>query len=131
MKPLVLRMFSVVGLVVLVRLGVSIFSPRFSGNDLIMDRLITGFWHFLAANFPAISWNAGTWVPGLAAFLVATLFLHRWLSKWASLTGRPWALKTSFCLVLLVPVLFVISFIVPGMLLQWEALRETAWIEVR
>jgi len=28
-------------------------------------------------------------------------------------------------------VLFVISFIVPGVIVQWEMLRETAWIEVR
>jgi hypothetical protein len=25
----------------------------------------------------------------------------------------------------------VISFIVPGVIVQWEMLRETAWIEVR
>jgi hypothetical protein len=30
-----------------------------------------------------------------------------------------------------VPVLFVISFLVPGVLLQWEGLRETVWIDVR
>jgi hypothetical protein len=28
-------------------------------------------------------------------------------------------------------VLFVISFLVPGVLLQWVALRETVWISVR
>lgn len=106
-------------------------SSPFSGNDLILERFITGFWHFLAANIPAISWNAATWEPGLGAFLVAVVLLHRWLSRWASRTGRPWSFATSFCFVLLVPVLFVISFIVPGVLLQWEALRETIWIDVR
>ncbi len=29
------------------------------------------------------------------------------------------------------PVMFVISFIVPGVLLQWETLRQVVWIEVR
>jgi hypothetical protein len=67
----------------------------------------------------------------LGAFLIAVVFLHRWLSRWASRTGRPWSFATSFCLVSLVPVLFVISFIVPGVIVQWEMLRETAWIEVR
>lgn len=105
-------------------------SSPFSGNDLIIERFLTGFWHFLAANLPAISWNAATWGPGLGAFVIAVVFLHRWLSRWASRTGRPWSFATSFCLVSLVPVLFVISFIVPGVLVQWEMLRETAWVEV-
>ena len=109
---------------------VSAASP-FARNDLIIERFLTGFWHFLAANVPAISWNAATWGPGLGAFLIAVVFLHRWLGRWASRTGRPWNFATSFCLVSLVPVLFVISFIVPGVLLQWEALQETAWMEIR
>lgn len=102
----------------------------YSGHDLILNQFLTGFWRFLAVNVPAISWNASTWGPGLAAFVVATLFLHRWLRRWAARTGRPWSFMTSVCLVLLVPVLFVISFIVPGVLLQWEMLRNTAWVEV-
>lgn len=104
---------------------VAIFSPPFSGNDLILGRFLFGFVPFLQNNLPAISWNAATWGPGLGAFLIAVVFLHRWFSRWASRTGRPWSFATSFCLVSLVPVLFVISFIVPGVLLQWEALRET------
>jgi hypothetical protein len=118
-------------LLCLLILFVQLASPPFSGNDLILGRFLTGFWHFLAANLPAISWNAATWGPGLGAFLIAVVFLHRWLSRWASRTGRPWSFATSFCLVSLVPVLFVISFIVPGVIVQWEMLRETAWIEVR
>lgn len=102
-----------------------------TGKDLVFVRFVFGFWHFLAANLPAISWNAATWAPGLGAFLVAVVFLHRWLSRWASRTGRPWSFVTSFCLVSLVPVLFVIAFLVPGVLLQWEMLRESAWIDIR
>ena len=106
-----------------------LFSPPFSGNDLILERFLSGFVHFLAANLPAISWNAATWGPGLGAFMVAVVFLHRWFSRWASRTGRPWSFATSFCLVSLVPVLFVIAFIVPGILVQWEMLQETVWIQ--
>lgn len=102
-----------------------------TGQDLVFERFVFGFWHFLAANIPSISWNAATWGPGLGAFLIATIFLHRWLSRWASWTGRRWSFATSFCLVSLVPVLFVISFIVPGVLLQWEALGESAWVDIR
>jgi hypothetical protein len=110
---------------------VALFSPPFSGNDLIIGRFLFGFIPFLKNNIPAISWNAATWGPGLGAFVIAVIFSHRYLSRWAVRTGRPWGFATSLCLVLLVPVLFVISFIVPGILLQWEVLRETVWIDVR
>ena len=118
-------------LLCLLMLFVQLASPPFSGNDLILGKFLFGFVPFLQNNIPAISWNAATWAPGLGAFLIAVLFLHRWFSRWASRTGRPWSFATSFCLVSLVPVLFVISFIVPGVLVQWEMLRETAWVEVR
>jgi len=110
---------------------VAVLSPSFSGNDLIFQSLLFGFVPFLKNNIQSISWNAATWGPGLGAFLVAVVFVHRWLGRWALRTGRPWSFVTSFCLVSLVPVLFVISFLVPGVLLQWEALRETVWIQVR
>jgi hypothetical protein len=109
---------------------VAVFSPWLSGNDLIMERLMIGFIPFLQNNFSEISWNARTWGPGLGAFLVALVFSHRYLSKWAERSGRQWSFLTSFCLFMIVPVLFVISFIVPGVLLQWEVLRETGWIDI-
>lgn len=108
-----------------------VFSEPESGTVLIVWRFLTGFWHFLATNVPAISWNAATWGPGLGAFLIAVIFAHRWLSRWASRTGRPWSFATSFCVVSLVPVLFVIAFLVPGVLVQWEMLRESVWIDIR
>ena len=108
-----------------------VFSDPQAGTVLIVWRFLTGFWHFLAANVPAISWNVATWAPGLGAFFIAVAILHRWFGRWALRTGRPWSLATSFCLVSLVPILFVISFLVPGVLVQWEMLRETLWIEVR
>jgi hypothetical protein len=105
-------------------------SHPFSGNDLIVERLVTGFWRFLGRNIPLISWNAATWGLGLGAFVLGVVLVHRWLASWAARTGRPWSWVTSFCLVALLPVLFVISFIVPGVLLQWEILREAVWINL-
>jgi hypothetical protein len=102
----------------------------FSGKDLILARFLTGFWHFIVGNFPLISWNADQWVPGLGAFFISWFFIHRWFSRWAKRTERPWSLMTSLCVVLLVPVLFVISFIVPGVLLQWEMLQDVHWVEI-
>jgi hypothetical protein len=137
MKPIrsILRfLLWIIGIYVLLSLlmlFVQLASPPFSGNDLILGRLLFGFAPFLRENVSSISWNAATWGPGLGAFLIAVVFLHRWLSRWASRTGRPWSFMTSFCIVSLVPVLFVIAFLVPGVLLQWEMLRETAWVEIR
>ncbi len=137
MKPIrsILRfLLWIIGIYVLLSLlmlFVQLASPPFSGNDLILGRLLLGFAPFLRENVSAISWNVATWGPGLGAFLIAVVFLHRWLSRWASRTGRPWSFMTSFCIVSLVPVLFVIAFLVPGILLQWEMLRETAWVEIR
>lgn len=110
---------------------ISAFSPSFSGNDLLLRHFLFGFVAFLKNNIPVISWNAATWGPGVGAFLIAVAVAHRSLSRWAERTGRRWSFTTSFCLLMVVPVLFVISFIVPGVLLQWEALRETVWIVVR
>jgi hypothetical protein len=124
----------VVGLLVLGVLSLYLlfyFIPPFSGYDLILERLLFGFVSFCDGNVSAISWNARTWGPGLGAFLIALVFSHRYLSKWAERTGRRWSFLTSFCLLMIVPVLFVISFIVPGVLLQWEVLRETGWIDIR
>lgn len=132
---LVLRFFLwVIGIFILAILSLYLlffFIPPFSGYDLLLGHFLFGFVAFLSNNIPAISWNAATWGPGLGAFLIATLFAHRYLSRWAKRTGRQWSFLTSFCLVMIVPVLFVISFIVPGVLLQWDALRETVWINIR
>ena len=50
-----------------------------------------------------MSFDAGTFGPGLRASVLA----------------------------LILPVLFVISFIVPGVLVLWEMLRQEVWQEVR
>lgn len=105
----------------------------FDPNDpyhLAIARFFVGFWQFLVHNVPLISWNADQWVPGLGAFLIAWCIIHRWLSRWAKRTNRHWSLLSSFSVVALVPVLFVISFIVPGVLLNWDALIEVNWVEV-
>ncbi|MEO6475388.1 MAG: hypothetical protein ABIQ96_09735 [Luteolibacter sp.] len=101
----------------------------FGGYDLLLIHFVAGFWFFLADNLPAISPDAGTWGPGLGAFLLATAVAHRFLSGLAAKTGRNWNFATTFCLALVVPVLFVIAFIIPGVLLQWEMLRQTPWLE--
>lgn len=101
-----------------------------TGGLLLIFRLLAGFYFFLRENLPAITYDAGTFGPGVAAFGIATLMLHRLCAKWAVRTARPWSFGTSLCLALIVPVLFVISFIVPGVLLQWEMLRQVPWLDM-
>lgn len=126
-----------VGVIALVWLGLGllwvllgVLSP-FGGYDLLLIHCGAGFWFFLSENLPAMSSDVGTWGPGLGAFLLATVFSHRFLDRWASRTNRQWSFATTLCLMLVVPVLFVIAFIVPGVLLQWEILRQVHWIEIR
>ena len=91
--------------------------------------LLCGFWFFLDEKLPAISSDAGTWGPGLAAWLIALAVGHRFLRDWARARGIQWMVTTTTCLGLLLPVLFAISFIVPGILLQVDGLREVRWFE--
>lgn len=125
------------GVIVLIYVGIFVMLnflymlAPFGGYDLLFEELLGGFWFFLRENVPAMSFDAGTWGPGLGAFLLATILAHRFLTAWAARTNRHWSLATTFCLVLTVPVMFVISFIVPGVLLQWEMLRQVPWINIR
>jgi hypothetical protein len=91
--------------------------------------LVAGFWFFLREKLPAISSDAGTWGPGLAAWMVALAVAHRFLRNWAASRGYLWRVTTTACLGLLLPVLFAISFIVPGILLQVDGLREVRWFK--
>ncbi len=132
-----MRVVGVVGVIALIYLGLILSSSflymlsPFGGYDLLFVEFIGGFWFFLRDNLSAISFDTGTWGPGVAAFLLAVIFAHRILKAWAAGAGRHWTFSTTFCLALILPVLFVISFIVPGVLLQWEMLRQVVWIEVR
>jgi len=91
--------------------------------------LVGGFWFFLGEKLPAISSDAGTWGPGLAAWLLALAVGHRFLRDWAGARGFQWRVTTTTCLGMLLPVLFTISFIVPGILLQVDGLRKVRWFE--
>lgn len=126
-----------VGVIALLLLGMIVLdivlyqSSPFGGYELLFEEVVGGFWFFLRENLPAMSCDAGTWGPGLGAFLLATIVAHRFLKAWAARTNRHWSFATTFCLALIVPVLFVIAFIIPGVLLQWEILRQHHWIEIR
>jgi hypothetical protein len=93
----------------------------------IFWRLLTGFASFLRVNLPRISADAGTWGPGLAAFGLALVVGHFFLRGWAKRRNRAWSAGSTLCAGLVLPLLFAISFLVPGVLLQVELLGKTRW----
>lgn len=92
-------------------------------------RLLTGFASFLRLNLPRISSDAGTWAPGLAAFVLALGVGHFFLRGWAKNRNRPWSAGSTLCAGLVLPLLFAISFLVPGVLLQVQLLGEMRWFD--
>ena len=95
----------------------------------VIWRLLTGFASFLRLNLPRISSDAGTWGPGLTAFGLALVVGHFFLSGWAKKRHRPWSAGSTLCAGLVLPLLFAISFLVPGVLLQVELLGAVKWFE--
>lgn len=93
----------------------------------LVAHFLAGFVFFLKDHLPRISSDHATWLPGIAAFLIATGFAHLLLKRLVRSRGRVWKIKTTVCLTLFLPVLFVVSFIVPGALLQVDTLRGIKW----
>lgn len=98
--------------------------PGFVAALEVPVRLLAGFAFFLAENLPRLSTDAGTWGPGLAAFCIAVLVAHRLLRR-----RRRWPLSATVCAALFLPLIFAVSFLVPGVLLQIRALMEGPWFE--
>ena len=91
--------------------------------DLI-EHLLGGFYFFLQRNLRDVSWDFSTCAGGLVALVLATLVIHRFATQCAAKSQRFWNLRSTLCLVMLIPILFCIAFIIPGLLLQWELLRS-------
>lgn len=92
-------------------------------------RLLTGFTSFLRVNLPRVSTDAGTWGPGLAALGLALVVGHYFLRGWAKKRNRPWSAGSTLCAGSVLPLLFAISFLVPGVLLQVELLGDMRWFD--
>lgn len=90
----------------------------------LLFRFATGFYHFFAANLPVISINTDTLIPGIAAFVIATLAAHRMLAGFHQRRGKSWPFSNTCCLAALLPVLFIIAFLVPGVILQLQLLAS-------
>lgn len=96
----------------------------------LLPRFATGFYHFLAANLPRISANADTLVPGIAAYVIATLAAHRMIAGFYQRRGKTWPFSNTCCFAALLPVLFIIAFLVPGVILHLKLLAAESWFGV-
>lgn len=95
-----------------------------SGAYLQIYHLVFGFWFFIRDNLKAASPNADTWVPGLLAFIAALWIAHRYVVKWARMRGVHWSAASTLALGMLLPVLFALAFLVPGILFHARSLGE-------
>jgi hypothetical protein len=125
-KGLCFILLAFFGLVVLSIIGLgAVVEASFE----ILWHLATGFVRFLQTNLGKISSDAGTWGPGLAAFLLALVVIHWFGATWARRRNRTWRISNAVAFGMLLPLLFVISFLVPGAMLQIGNLRQGNWFQ--
>ena len=96
--------------------------PEFQVVIEFFYHLAFGWIPFLSGNLPKMSWNADVWAPGLGAFLVSAAFLHFIGRKRARTKTRKWKLSQTLALAAVLPLLFGVSFLIPGALLQVKRL---------
>lgn len=88
----------------------------------VLFHLLFGFVFFLERNFERMNFNRDTLVPGFIAYGLLVLLLHWKLRRICQARGRVWSFGSSLLVALLLPAVFAISFLVPGVLLQLEGL---------
>jgi hypothetical protein len=121
--------FVVLAFVGLVVLSIILPAGRIEASFEILWHLATGFIRFLQTNLGRISSDAGTWGPGVACFLLAIVVIHWFGATWARRRERVWRISNSLALGTLFPLLFAISFLVPGAILQIGSLKKTNWFQ--
>jgi hypothetical protein len=95
------------------------------GNERMLDalfHLLFGFAFFLEKNLARMNINADTLVPGCVAYGLVVLLLHWKLRLLCQKRGLTWSFYSSILVGLLLPALFGISFLVPGVMLQLQGL---------
>ena len=88
----------------------------------LLNHLLLGFVWFLERNLGRMNFNADTLVPGCAAYGFVILSVHQTMRRRCRKRGVRWSFHSSVLVGLLLPALFGISFLVPGVLLQLQAL---------
>lgn len=124
-------LFWVIPLILLISLA-GLVSAGPEGEFL--HHLLFGWISFLSGNISGISWNSDVWLPGLVAFLSASVVLHFMVRTWAGKRERMWPVTHTLALALVLPLMFGTSFMVPGTLLQMRRLATggpMVWSNVR
>jgi hypothetical protein len=88
----------------------------------LLFHLLFGFIFFLERNLERMNFNADTLVPGCVAYGLVVLLLDWKLRQLCQKRGRTWRFYSSFLVGLLLPALFGISFLVPGVMLHLQEL---------
>ena len=94
-------------------------------NNSVLEalfHLVFGFVYFLERNVGRMNFNADTLVPGCIAYGLVILLLHWTLRRLCRKRGRAWNLYSSFLVGLLLPAVFGISLLIPGVMLQLQEL---------
>jgi len=97
------------------------------GYGEVVLRLVAGWFFFLRENLTKLDIDPGIWIPGLLALLIAIFVAHFFLRGWAKRRNRKWSPAGTLALALMVPLFFVISFLVPGVILQVNELAKVKW----
>lgn len=126
--PFGIAIFVALTVVALVCLAILMLASGSFGQVEVAWHLATGFVYFLKENVAKISTDAGTWGPGLTAFLLGLGIIHWFGRLHARHRQQAWKISTTFAIGMLLPLLFAISFLVPGVFLQVQQLANTPWL---
>lgn len=86
--------------------------------------LLFGFVFFLCRNLQRMNLNWDTLAPGLTAYGMVVLLLHWGLRRFCRIRSREWSFLSSFVVALLLPAVFGISYLVPGVILHLGELAK-------
>jgi hypothetical protein len=92
----------------------------------LLYHLFCGFIFFLGRNLARMNFNADTLVPGLAAYGLCVIALHILMKRVCRVREKPWSFLGSCIVSLLLPALFAISVLVPGVIFQIQQLLKNS-----
>ncbi|MES2658766.1 MAG: hypothetical protein V4689_09110 [Verrucomicrobiota bacterium] len=90
----------------------------------VLFHLLFGFFFFLNRNLERMNFNADTFVPGLGAYLIFVGILHLMMPRLCRVRQRTWSFRSSCVVALLLPALFGISFLIPGVILLLQEIAK-------
>ncbi|MES2474672.1 MAG: hypothetical protein V4640_02745 [Verrucomicrobiota bacterium] len=90
----------------------------------VLFHLLFGFLFFLGRNIGQMNFNADLFVPGFGAYLIFVCILHFLMRRRCREKQRIWSIRSSCAVALMLPALFGISFLIPGVILLLQELAK-------